>query len=230
MNPFFFFLLFLPFFPIITADSPSITFLGVKQDLTTFSSFGQKGFWVPGFNCQMYEYEKETNYSEVDKLEPWTGPLVHILRYQILEYPNHTFSMDGPCSVICGDDSFADVVLPDGEKGKSGILYDPAADENSNNSVNRVMLNDGVPESFILSIVVDNSNQMYDSVNKIDARGEHDKKSIEPDVVPEPGEGAFNGIPDLYQFRYDNFSPNDYIKIRFNGGETGASFGGMLFD
>ena len=186
--------------------------------------------------------------------------------------------MDGPCSVICGDSSYADVVLPSGEKGSSGIVYDPAAAENSNNSVNRIMLNAGVPLSFVLSIIVDNCDQKYSSVNKIDARGEHEGKSIEPNSVPgqplfptianfstqysplnlsfptEPGEDAFNGVPDLYQFRYDAFVADDYIKIRFNGGETGyfsffsflfvasfhlllffstktgASFGGLLFD
>ena len=92
--------------------------------------------------------------------------------------------MDGPCSVTCGDINYSSITLPSGKKGKSGILYDPKAAENSNNSVNRIMLNVGVPVSFVVSIVVDNCDGEYSSVNKIDARGEHDHISIEPDRVP----------------------------------------------
>ena len=124
----------------------------------------------------------------------------------------------------------------DGNTGGSGIIVDPAADENSNNSVNRIVLNDGTPSSFVLSIMVDNCNMQHSPVNRIDARGESQGDPVEPDDQAAPGAEAFNGVPDLYRYRFDGFVDDDYIKIKFNGqaGSVqdggGASFGGLLFD
>jgi len=125
----------------------SITFLGVDKDVVDFQAAGrgQEGFWVPGFDCSAYAFEQPTNFSENDRLQPWAGPLKHIERSDLRDYVNRTFSMDGPCSTICGDPSYSVVTLPDGTTGASGIIVDPAADENSNNSVNRVILNEGSP-------------------------------------------------------------------------------------
>ena len=124
----------------------------------------------------------------------------HIERRDLKEYVNRSFSMDGTDSTICGDSNYSVVTLPDGTTGGSGIIVDPAADENSNNSVNRIMLNNGTPSSFVLSIVVDNCHMQHSSVNHIVARGEHQGDPVEPDDEATPGAGAFNGVPDVYQF------------------------------
>lgn len=214
----------------------TITFLGVQRDVTDFSSVGSRGFWFPGFACSSYEFGMGTNFSEYDRMQPWTGPLKHISRWELKEYVNRSFSMDGPCSTICGDINYNIIQLPDGTIGSSGVIVDPAADENSNNSVNRIMLNDGTPDSFVLSIVVDNCNKEHSPVNVIKARGEHLGQPVEPDIAPEPGIDAFNGVADLYAFRYDGFVAGDHIKIKFNGqagnvqNGGGASFGGITFD
>ena len=131
---------------------------GVTKDVNDFSSgrYGKHGYWFPGFACSDYYFEQPTNFSERSHLSSWLGPLKHIERWQLTEYANRTFSMDGPCSVICGDSDYAVIILPDGSAGGSGIVVDPAADENSNNSVNKIQLDDGVPSEFILSIIVDN--------------------------------------------------------------------------
>jgi hypothetical protein len=144
--------------------------------------------------------------------------------------------MDGPCSVICGDSDYAVIILPDGSTGGSGIVVDPAADENSNNSVNKIQLNDGVPSEFILSIIVDNCHMQHSAINTIKARGEHLGEPVEADVSPSPGLDAFNGVPDLYRFKFSGFVAGDFIKIKLNGqaGEVkmggGASLGGFLVD
>jgi hypothetical protein len=223
---------------LFTASSwaASITYLGVQNDIVDFSALGNRGYWFPGFACPTYSFEFPTNYSEYDRLEPWTGPLKHISRWQLKEYVNRSFSQDGPCSTICGDASYNTVTLPDGTFGVSGIIVDPAADENSNNSVNRIMLNNGTPSSFVLSIVIDNCNNAHSAINTIKARGEHVGVAVEPDSSPQPGAAGFNGIADVYRFQYDGFVDGDYIKIKFNGqaGKVqdggGASFGGILFD
>ena len=84
--------------------------------------------------------------------------------------------------------------------------------------------------------MVDNCNQQHSSINKICARGEHEGETVEPDVSPNPGAAAFNGVPDLYRFLYSGFVEGDYIKIKLNGqaGKVkeagGASFSAILFD
>lgn len=218
------------------AIEPSIVFVGVVEDITNFSNYGKEGFWFPGFDCPSYSFEKHTDYYEMNSLNTWMGPLKHIKRWEIKEYINRSFSMDGPCSTICGDIDFNSFQLPNNKIGISGVIVDPAAAENSNNSVNRIQLNENTPNSFILSIIVDNSAMKYSAIHSIIARGEHQGEAIEPLVVPMLNESKFNGIADIYQYQFLNFNEGDHIKIKFNGkgGSVqdggGASFGGLLFD
>jgi len=49
-------------------------------------------------------------------------------------------------------------------------------------------------------------------------------------LVP-AGDLVFNGVPDLYVFKFSNMTGDDFIKIRLNGGpNTNPGFGGLLFD
>jgi hypothetical protein len=128
--------------------------------------------------------------------------------------------------------------LPDGRFGGSGAIVDPKAAGNDNNSINRIALNTGVPASFFFHLVVDNTDLLHDSINKIMAKGGHGSGDIDPLTFPRPGVDGFNGIPDVYTFRYDGFQGGDVIKVQFNGepgsakhgGAGGASFCGFMFD
>lgn len=227
-------------FLLFSVEAASITFIGVEMDIIDFSGFGNEGYWMPGFACSSYQSGQRTDHNEHNTLHSWTGPLKHIERWELKEYVNRSFSMDGPCSVTCGDINFSTITLPDSTTGLSGIVIDPAAAENSNNSINRITLNTGTPSSFIFSILVDNANVHHSAINKIAARGEHLLEPIEPDTSPSPGAAGFNGVPDLYRFRFDGFVPGDYIKVKFNGEDDGSlinknqnegsSFGGIFFD
>ena len=56
---------------------------------------------------------------------------------------------------------------------------------------------------------------------------------IEANTYPQTAQLAFNGITDVYTFRYDGFAGGDFIKLQLNGNPAparGASFGGFLFD
>ena len=220
---------------------PTITYLGRVDDISDYRGIGKEGYWFPGFSCPVYEYEQPTNFSEANGLEgSWAGPLKHIQRTDLKDYVNRTFSQDGPCSVICGNDmthQFNVITLPKGQTGGSGIIVDPAAADNSNNSINRIALGYGTPSSFVLSIMVDNCNGQHSSINRIAARGEtQEGEPIEPDTTPSLDDKAFNGTPDLYKWLFQGFKSGDYIKVKLNGqaGSVkqggGASFGGLLFD
>ncbi|MEX2393354.1 MAG: hypothetical protein WD826_02625 [Actinomycetota bacterium] len=137
------------------------------------------------------------------------------------------------------------LTLPRGDDGLSGAIVDPFTANNTNNTINRIQLTDGVPATFYFHVLTDNTAREHDPANRLRARGkqagvdvpldvfprgEVDGVDIDPQSSPVGAELAFNGMPDIYTFRYDGFVPNDFIKLQLNGGSAGASFGGVLFD
>ncbi len=64
-------------------------------------------------------------------------------------------------------------------------------------------------------------------------RGSADGANIDPNTFPQTADLAFDGVADVYTFRFDGFAAGDYIKLQLNGDpapKEGASFGGFLFD
>jgi len=102
---------------------------------------------------------------------------------------------------------------------------DEWATDNSNNSVNRIQFGTGIPSSFLLRLVVDNTNLEHDPVGTLRARSESGGQA---DASPL----TFNGVADVYTFRYDGCVAGDFIKIRLNSGVAGEapSIGGIMFD
>jgi Bacterial TSP3 repeat len=121
--------------------------------------------------------------------------------------------------------------LPNGFSGRSGSIVDEQAENNTNNTVNRIQIKNGVPSSFCMHIVTDNTDNTHDSANSIIVRvGRTDQESFDPTVaIPNL---SFDGTTDVHTFRFDNFLPEDFIKIRLNSGTPGMApgFGGLMFD
>jgi hypothetical protein len=120
--------------------------------------------------------------------------------------------------------------LPSGE-WTSAAIVDPAPRE-FNNTINRIQLN-GVPNSFYFHVVTDNTNFEHNPTNRLRARGNSGGIDTEANTFPQTAQLAFDGIADIYTFRYDGFAGGDYIKRQLNGNPApagGASFGGLLFD
>jgi hypothetical protein len=79
---------------------------------------------------------------------------------------------------------------------------------------------------------VDNTNHEHDPINRLRPRGEG-PTTPDTGVTLTPGASAFNGIADVYTFRYTNWEANDFIKLQLNGAAapaTGAGFAGLMFD
>ncbi|MAT93599.1 MAG: hypothetical protein CME59_13460 [Halioglobus sp.] len=89
----------------------------------------------------------------------------------------------------------------------------------------------GVPASFCMHLVTDNTDLTHDSLRSITVRGGRDGQgSFDPNAsIPNL---SFDGTTDVHTFRFDNFQPEDYIKIRLNSGTPGVmpGFGGLMFD
>lgn len=163
-----------------------------------------------------------------------------------------SFSQDAPAYSKGGQPSWATVRLPDGDVGLTGAVVDPDTRGSSNNTVNRIQLRGEVPDTFYLHILTDNTAGEHDPVNRLRARGHlewvdrgHGPSDVlgldEDQHVEAPNwlhsqhtrHLRFNGIPNVYTYRYDGFEAGDYIKIQLNGApepKGGASIGGLLFD
>ena len=219
----------------------TITYVGKTADRTDFSAapkMGALGWWFPQFNAPAECVGRPTDENARDGLPAWAGPLVHLKAVVDPRFPQRTFSQDGPCGSKGGLAAFNQFTLPNGEVGRSGIILDPHAAGNTSNTVNRIKLGPGTPASFYLRIVVDNTGGKHNAIRRIRARGNHAGTDLEPDQAASPGAEGFNGIADVYTFRYDGFAAGDFIKIQFSGtpgkadgeGAGGASFGGLMFD
>jgi hypothetical protein len=165
-------------------------------------------------------------------LPSWAGPLNHAIVGDP-GFATRSFSQDGPARSKGGQSGWSTLKLPNGEIGLSGAIVDPHTINNSNNTINRIQLSAGVPSSFYFHILTDNTNQQHDPTNRLRARADDNGANIDPATFPAPGTAGFNGIPDVYTFRYDGFAGGDFIKLQLNGSPApagGASFGGFLFD
>ena len=174
-------------------------------------------------------------------------------------YAFRTFSQDGPARSAGGFSDWATLRLPDGSCGTAGaivdphtyvgeqevpdptgVLFPPSEDPrpNNNNTVNRIQLQDGTPETFFVGVVTDTTGGAHDparleirgNVGLVDHREEVADSQVEPDGAPGPAELAANGIPDVHVFRIDGFASGDYLKLRLQGRTAPASFAGLLFD
>jgi Big-like domain-containing protein len=219
----------------------SVTYVGVDLDVTDFRTgvdYGNDGYWFPQFDASSPRSGKPTEDNERNSLPTWAGPMTHMLIHEVWKFPQRTFSQDGPTKSKGGFPAWNQFTLPNGEVGLSGIAFDPHGRDNTSQTVNRIMLGAGTPRSFYLRVVVDNTDLRHNPVRKIRARGDHQGVSIDPATYPQPGLAGFNGVADVYTFRYDGFEAGDFIKIQFggmdgstnNGGSGGSSFAGLMFD
>jgi hypothetical protein len=216
-------------------EAASITYIGVTYDRTDFDrlNIGNAGYWFPQFGATSPVATRPTGENARDGLPTWAGPLNHATSPLDPNYATRTFSQDGPARSKGGQPTWDPFKLPSGETGLSGAIVDPHTRGNSNNTINRIQLNAGVPSSFYFHVVTDNTNFEHNPTNRLRARGNAAGVDIEANTYPQTAQLSFNGIADVYTFRYDGFAGGDFIKLQLNGDPApalGASFGGFLFD
>jgi hypothetical protein len=233
-------------------EGRAITYVGVSYDQTDFRrlNVGDAGYWFPQFDAPVPVSERPTGERAVDARPPWVAPLNHVAALTDLgceplhlaqgclpTYLFRSFSQDGPARSKGGEVSWNSFRLPDGRRGRSGAVVDPFTAGNVNNTINRIQLRGDVPSTFYFHVVTDNTNRQHDPTGQLRARGnagpiDEDSRQVDTDVFPNGCDLTFNGVADVYTFRYTGFAAGDYLKLRLEGdaGMTGASFGGVLFD
>ncbi len=150
----------------------TVTYVGVVYDQTDFNQLnvGNAGYWFPQFDAPALVEERPTGENVREALPSWAGPLNHATSILDPNYATRTFSQDGPARSKGGQPTWNTFTLPDGETGLSGAIVDPATIENSNNTINRIQLNAGVPSTFYFHVITDNTNFEHDPTNRLRAR------------------------------------------------------------
>jgi hypothetical protein len=233
----------------------TVTLVGVTSDQTNFQAlgFGHAGYYFPQFGTNSPATLRPTWENMKFNPPSWAGFQFINVDSSGVPTADRTFSLDAaqaPYNILFGDytdpwdtnapfgnplvagvyskggqSNWNTFTLPDGTTGLSGAAVDEWATDNSNNSVNRIQFGTGTPSSFLLRLVVDNTNLEHDPAGTLRARSESGGQA---DASPL----TFNGIADVYTFRYDGCVAGDFIKIRLNSGVAGEapSIGGIMFD
>ena len=230
----------------------TITYVGATYDRPDLPQLGvgRAGSWFPRFASPSPVSGRPTGEGARPNLPSWIAPFNHttgpadpgcdaagLLVGCTPGYLFRTFSQDGPARSAGGHAGWSTLTLPDGTTGSSGAIVDPQTRANTNNTINRIQLRTGTPASFLVHVLTDNTALQFDPAGLLVARGNigpaDSDLQIEPGTHPGPDQLVFNGVPDVYTFRFDGFVAGDYVKLRLNGGPAsvgGASFGGLLFD
>jgi hypothetical protein len=230
-----------------------ITFVKTIGDRTDLRGLGRSGSWFAHFDAADPVAGAPTAARARDALPSWVGAFNHtehpgdpgctgagdLDRGCLPTYNFRTFSQDGPARSAGGHARWAALRLPNGECGGAGAIVDPhTAGSNNNNTINRIQLQDGVPERFFIGILTDTTDGAHDpdrlevrgNVGVIDQRQEVAPTQVEAASAPSAADLVGNGRPDVHVFLVEGFRSGDYLKLRLRGATTPASFSGVVFD
>lgn len=204
---------------------------GITLDTTDYSAaganLGTAGFWFTNFNSNTPNTGSPVDFNHVNQLPGWVQPDFDPMS------PGYSFGTDaGGVTSSGGHTPWNFLTLPDSTNGLSGSLVDPGAVNNSNNTVKRIVLGPGTPSSFLMHVVVDNTNNEHNPANRIRGRAESADGIFDEDFRYNTSPGDFNGIADVYSFQYDGWEDGDFIKIQLNSGVDmiAPGFAGLMFD
>ncbi len=206
------------------ASAGTISYIGKTTDITDFTGLGQEGYWFAQFAAPSPITNAGVNDNSANALPAWIVP--------DFDPASDGYSFGELAFSAGGNPSWNTFTLPDGSTGLSGSIIDPETDNNSNNTIPELLFGAGVPTSFLFHVVVDNTNKAHDSADRIRARGEDGVTGDDTDARVNTSPSDFNGIADIYTFRYDGWNAGDFIKMQLNSGvaSVSAGFGGLMFD
>jgi hypothetical protein len=227
----------------------TVTYVGKITDVSDFSAatgldLGKHGYYFPQFGQATPKSERTAKdnmrFSKPTWQKDWKFKVFEQCGGQFC----NLFSPDaGLFDILEGQegigvysesegDAWATIKLTSGS-GNSGTVVDESANGNSNNSVNHIRTSDDAPAEFCMSLLTDNTAGKHDINKTLAARiGWYGDVDLETGTAKVPEEElVFNGVPDLYVFKFSNMTGEDFIKIRLNGGDgTDPGFGGLMFD
>lgn len=210
----------------IARRAQTIEYVG-KRTTTDFTGLGQHLQYWPLFGRTSPQTARRTDDEDCIELTPDFADFKH---HYLLE--GRTFSNDALGEPIGtktrgGYATWPMFTLPDGRVGRSGTFYDESNVDNKNNTINQIRINVPTLTEFCLNLVTDNTNHEHDPDVVLEARSDTVDLSLEghPDLT-------FDGLPDMYTFRYRGMKEDDVFKVRFEcssaSGCRGAGLGGVM--
>lgn len=225
----------LGFSPIAIAQH-TITFVGKTSDATDYSptglNLGTAGFWFAQFNASSFVTNQAVDNNHVNQFPSWILP-----NFNSADATANTgYSFAGTAYSEGGDTNWNTLKLPNGATGLSGELVDSNTANNTNNTIPQLLLGPGTPSDFLMHIVVDNTatTNLHRDAGRVEARGAYPPPANGTNVNNQqsPGLAGFNGIADVYTFRYTGWAQDEILKVRLNSGIAGERGGiaGLMFD
>jgi len=221
----------------IASAQHTITFVGKTSDVTNYSptgmNVGTAGFWFPQFNAQSFVTNQAVNSNHVNQFPSWILP-----NFNSADTTANTgYSFSSTDYSEGGDTNWNTLTLPNGVTGLSGELVDSNTANNTNNTIGQLLLGSGTPYEFLMHIVVDNTatTNLHRDAGRVEARGAYTVGTTNDTNVnnqQNPGLAGFNGVADVYTFRYTGWNPTEILKVRLNSGIVGERGGiaGLMFD
>jgi hypothetical protein len=217
-----------------SVNAGTITYVGKDSSVFDFRGLGQHFYYFPAFDLKKPDDLHRTDKDHVY----FQGVFKKLIHHAIFPIGSRTFSPDAggkPLGVKArgGHKSWPSFVLPNGMVGLSGTIYDDYTRSNSNNTINQIIFTKDTPSSFCLNVITDNTNLE----NIPDLRFEARSDQSEDANVESTSDLTFDGVPDMYTFRYENMKSSGKIKLRMAtsriGGKkgkpiTGAGIAGIM--
>ncbi len=227
----------------------TVTYVGKVTDVSDFSAatgldLGKYGYYFPQFGQSSSKSDRTARDNMRFSKPAWQRDWEFKVFEQCGGEFCNLFSPDaGVFDVLEGEegigvrsasegDAWAYIKFTGGE-GNSGTIIDPSANGNSNNTVNHIRIGPDAPVEFCMSVLTDNTAGAHDIRDTLAARiGWYKDTNLDAGTAKVPAADlVYNGVPDLYVFKFANMTGDDFIKIRLNGGQgTDPGFGGLMFD
>ena len=208
----------------------SPTFSGASDYSASGLNLGTAGYWFFNFDAAA-NTGSAPEANEVEALPSW------ITVDKTSADPEVRTLADG--SVIHtstgGQSTWSSLTLPESSgplTGVSGaVIAAGATSGDSKNVFEDMYLTSDTPASFLLHIVVDNTNGEFNVFKRMKVRGRTDAGATEINMRINNLQDL-DGSPDVYSFRFDNWGDGDELRlqVRSDMGFSGASISGIMFD
>ncbi len=216
-----------------------------KQQRSNFygPGWGAHLMYFPAFNMVNATENLPTDHANSVESTPQFKDLKHASEVQTpSDWAARTFTLDDSLSAVVdallngnaesvgtatagGYSSWPLFTLPTGQTGRSGSTYDPYSKDNSSNIINKLVVNTNQLKAFCLNVITDNTNGKFNPNLRINAQ------SDVLDVEVPAGDLVFDGVPDVYTFKYRGFEAGDRVKLKIkasNAMTKGGGFGGVM--
>lgn len=209
----------------VAHHAQSITYVG-KTTTTDFTGLGQHLQYWPAFGNSEGRTAQRTDDNACIELTPDFEAFKHHYIPEGRTFSNDALGVPIGTKTRGGYPTWATFTLPDGRTGRSGTFYDESNIDNSNNTINQMVISANLT-SFCLNLITDNTNHEHDPNVRLEARS--DTVDFPLEDLPEFG---FDGQTDMYTLRYEGMDRRKVFKVRMQCSSTsgcqGAGLGGVM--